>query len=169
MCIRDRSRHLAVSLLCSLLFSVYLFYVAAMFVRDRRWPQPGWPVRGPWTVPVLTCNISWFSVNVILADKLFSCFTKAPTLFMTATPPPAWSTSISSLPTSPTVLSLSDVINISSTRVTRCSSWFRSINRRFTSANSFILRSIASSWTRRRSTASTRTLSKCTAFKITTH
>jgi len=36
------------SLLCSLLFSVYLFYVAAMFVRDRRWPQPGSPVRGPW-------------------------------------------------------------------------------------------------------------------------
>jgi len=31
-----------------LLFSVYLFYVVAMFVGDRRWPQPGWPVRGPW-------------------------------------------------------------------------------------------------------------------------
>jgi len=30
-----------------LLFSVYLFYVVAMFVGDRRWPQPGWPVRGP--------------------------------------------------------------------------------------------------------------------------
>jgi len=52
-------RHLAVSLLCSLLFSVYLFYVAAMFVRDRRWPQPGSPVRGPWLLVQRSLLFTW--------------------------------------------------------------------------------------------------------------
>ena len=39
-----------------LLFKIYLrfrgiflrFHNTAMFVSDRRWPQLGWPARGPW-------------------------------------------------------------------------------------------------------------------------
>jgi len=27
---------------------VSIFFATAIFVRERRWPQPGWPVRGPW-------------------------------------------------------------------------------------------------------------------------
>ena len=25
----------------------WIFSATAIFVRERRWPQPGWPVRGP--------------------------------------------------------------------------------------------------------------------------
>jgi len=28
-----------------------IFSATAIFVRERRWPQPGWPVREPWTYP----------------------------------------------------------------------------------------------------------------------
>jgi len=47
-----------------LLFSVYLFYVAAMFLRDRRWPQPGSPVRGPWVNP----SFHWNRLNSVLDE-----------------------------------------------------------------------------------------------------
>ena len=30
---------------------VSIFSATAIFVRERRWPQSGWPVRGPWVGP----------------------------------------------------------------------------------------------------------------------
>ena len=118
-----------------------------------------------------TCNISWFSANVILAIKLLSCFIKASTLLVTecttSTVLPTWSTLVL-CPLMVTALSLLVVSRVCSRSATRCWRWLRSANRQFISANSFVRRSTVSSWTRRLSRESTRTLSKWTAWITTT-
>ena len=117
------------------------------------------------------CNISWFSANVILAVKLLSCFIKASTLLLTecttSTASPTWSTLLL-CPLTVTALSLLVVSRVCSRSATRCWRWLTSANRRFISANSFVRRSTVSSWTRRLSRESTRTLSKWTAWITTT-
>jgi len=35
-----------------------------MFVSDRRWPQLGWPARGPWLLPIYASSISDATVPV---------------------------------------------------------------------------------------------------------